>query len=105
MRLYVTNYDGERVYIHITANTRWELEDKLNSKAFKLKGERYEVAEVQAEHSTRDNDLMVGVIVGGCCGILMGPLGFMFGVIFGGCLGLSTALKDEEKAKLFNRSR
>lgn len=101
MKLYVT-LNNQKVYLNITASTRYELSRKIGYPWFTIQGYRYHVNQVEAE--SENANTTGGAVVGGLLGLLGGPIGVIAGGVVGGLIGSSNDQNEREKARTFNSS-
>lgn len=102
MKLYViSKKDGSKLYLNISANSKYEFVAKFG-RYFRLNdGNVYLVEDVFAEAET--NSTTTGMIIGGIVGFLAGPIGIVVGAGLGGALGNRDDENEKEKVRNFNR--
>lgn len=102
MRLYVSNSQGQKIYLNVTASTRAELARTIGNAWFWLHNEMYHVNNVKAESNT--SGTASGAAIGGLVGLLGGPIGLIVGGVLGGALGNETDKSESQKVNVFNSS-
>lgn len=102
MKLFVTNSEGVKVYLSVTAKSRDELAYKLGFAWFTARGETYHVNDVVAESDS--SNTAGGALIGGLIGLLTGGAGALIGGVIGGAIGNSSDSEDQERVKAFNAS-
>ena len=102
MRLYVISPNRQKVYLNLSASTRQELTQIINTPNFYLGGNLFGVQQVYAEKDT--NRTAAGTLVGGLVGALGGPPGMIIGGILGGLLGSGSDEEETKKVEKFNNS-
>lgn len=94
---------GQKLYLDKIAPTKKDLVEFLGKKEFFINDEKYFVSQVIAEKSS-DNTAL-GMVIGGVLGLVGGAIGVAAGGAIGGVLGRDSDIKEDEKVKIFNRSR
>ncbi|HAS6240184.1 TPA: hypothetical protein I7181_22490 [Vibrio vulnificus] len=103
LRLFVTNKEGKKVYLQMTALTKRELINKIGGHKFTLEGELYTVSNVKAEPS--NDNAAVSMVIGGAIGLLGGVAGVVAGGALGGLIGNEKDKKDILMVERFNGSK
>ncbi len=102
MKLFVTNPQGLKEYISISAYSRKDLANKIGGEWFTLSGNQYHVHHVVAEGDS--NNLATGAVIGGLIGLLGGPIGLLIGGGLGTVIGGEEDKGESQKVNFFNQS-
>lgn len=100
MKLYVIAPDSKKIYINVTANSRYELLEEIGGEYFSVNGVNYSVNDVYAEKGS-DNTAL-GMVIGGALGLFGGTPGVLLGGAIGGALGKNSDDAESKAVRIFN---
>ena len=102
MKLYITDINGNKRHLNLTATSRNELAEKLDASYFSVDDTTYHISQVLAEKSS--DTTPISTVIGGALGLVGGMPGVLIGGALGALFGNEADKKEDAEIEAFNRS-